>query len=361
MPAYLNVFGEFLVPAMAVAGATLTVAVLYVVLRHLGRRSRLARSIVQRAHRPTQVLVAVVALRAALPRDIDAAWREPVMHVLAVAIVVASAWLVTALLLVLEAAALGRFRVDVRDNLAARRVHTQVRVVRRVTVAVIAVLALGAMLMTFPAARAAGASVLASAGLVGVVAALAAQTTLGNVFSGLHLAFGDAVRLDDVVVVEGEWGKIEEITLSYVVVRIWDERRLILPTSYFTTTPFQNWTKTGSSVLGTVEIDVDWSVPIDEMRSELTRVVEGSDLWDRRVVGLQVIDATGGSVRVRALISAADSSAQWDLRCLVRERLVTWLQSQYPSARPRTRAEIEPSSAGQLPVQRDTDRTATGL
>lgn len=340
MPNVVAVLGEFLVPVLAATVAAAAVAGFYLILRHLGRNSALVTALVKRGHRPLQALAFAITVRVTLPESINGAWREPILRVLGVAIVAAAAWQVTELLLAVEDAALGRFRLDVRDNLAARRVHTQVRLVRRVTVAVIVVLAVGAVLMTFPEARAAGASVLASAGLVGVVAALAAQSTLGNIFAGLQLAFGDSLRLDDVVVVEGEWGRIEEITLSYVVVRIWDERRLILPTSYFTTTPFQNWTKTGSSVLGTIELDVDWSVPIDEMRAELNRIVESSDLWDRRVVVLQVTEATGGLIRLRALISAADSPTQWDLRCLVRERLVTWLQQNYPDARPRTRAEI---------------------
>ena len=156
-----------------------------------------------------------------------------------------------------------------------------------------------------PGVRALGASVLASAGLISVIAALAAQSTLGNVFAGLQLAFSDAVRVDDVVVVEGEWGRIEELTLTYVAVQIWDDRRLVLPTSYFTTKPFQNWTRTSSAVLGTAEIDVDWSVPVEPMRAELRAVCEGTELWDGRVCVLQVTDAVGGMIRLRALVSAA--------------------------------------------------------
>ena len=166
---------------------------------------------------------------------------------------------------------------------------------------------------------------LASAGLISVVAALAAQSTLGNLFAGLQLAFSDAVRIDDVVVVEGEWGRIEELTLTYVAVQIWDDRRLILPTSYFTTKPFQNWTRTGSAVLGTAEIDVDWSAPVEPLRAELRPVCECTELWDGRVCVLQVTEAIGGMVRLRALVSAHDAGALWDLRCLVRERLVGWV------------------------------------
>jgi hypothetical protein len=252
----------------------------------------------------------------------------------------AVAWLVAALLLVAEDAALARFRTDVPDNRRARQVHTQVVVLRRVTVAAVAVLAVGAMLMTFPQARSAGASLLASAGLIGVIAGLAAQSVLGNMFAGMQLAFSDAVRLGDVVVVEGEWGRIEEITLSYVVVHVWDDRRLVLPTSYFAGKPFENWTRKSASLLGTVELDVDWSVPVEPMRDELRRVLSDSWLWDGRVCVLQVTDAVSGLVRVRAVISAIDAPTLWDLRCLVREHLVAWVRSHHPDALPRLRAEL---------------------
>jgi hypothetical protein len=213
---------------------------------------------------------------------------------------------------------------------------------RRVTVAAIVVVTVGVMLMTFPEVRALGASVLASAGIISVVAALAAQSTLGNLFAGLQLAFSDAVRVDDVVVVENEWGRIEELTLTYVAVQIWDDRRLILPTSYFTTKPFQNWTRTGSAVLGTAELDVDWSAPVEELRTELRRACEGTELWDGRVCVLQVTDAIGGMIRLRALVSAHDAGALWDLRCLVRERLVAWVWENHRGALPRLRADTDP-------------------
>jgi small-conductance mechanosensitive channel len=188
--------------------------------------------------------------------------------------------------------------------------------------------------------------VLASAGLISVVAALAAQSTLGNLFAGLQLAFSDAVRIDDVVVVDGEWGRIEELTLTYVALAIWDDRRLILPTSYFTTKPFQNWTRTGSAVLGTAEIDVDWSTPVEALRTELRSVCEGTELWDSRVCVLQVTEATGGNIRLRALVSAHDAAALWDLRCLVRERLVAYVWERHQHALPRVRAELDGHQPG---------------
>ncbi|MEQ4303972.1 mechanosensitive ion channel domain-containing protein [Plantactinospora sp. B6F1] len=327
--------------------------VAYRILRYLGRRSILLAELARRAYPPASVIAALAAIWLAVPAATSNGWHEPFFRGILLAVIASVGWLIAALTDVAADTALRTFRMDVRDNLSARRVHTQITVIRRVAVAVIAVLTIGAMLVTFPQARAVGASVLASAGLAGIVAALAAQSMLGNVLAGLQLAFGNALRLDDVVVVEGEWGRVEEMTLGYVVVRIWDERRLILPSSYFTSTPFQNWTRTGASVLGTVEIDLDWSLPVEEMRREMRRILEGEAdrLWDGRVCVLQVTDATGGMIRVRPLVSAANSSALWDLRCLVREKLVAWVQQQQPSARPRVRADLEPAGAGsaQLP------------
>lgn len=285
----------------------------------------------------------VYAIQQALRSGVDDfAGRATVLHLLVLGIIAAAAWLVAALLLVFEDFALAKWRTDVPDNLKARRVKTQVVMLRRVTVAAIVVIAIGVMLMTFPSVRALGASVLASAGIISVIAALAAQSTLGNLFAGVQLAFSDAVRVDDVVVVENEWGRIEELTLTYVAVQIWDDRRLILPTSYFTTKPFQNWTRTGSAVLGTAEVDVDWSAPIEDLRAELRTVCEGSDLWDGRVCVLQVTEAIGGMIRLRALVSASDAGALWDLRCLVRERLVSWVWEHERGALPRLRADTDP-------------------
>ncbi len=341
MQSYL---GTIVAVLVAAAIALLAVEVVHRLTRRLGRRSLLMTELTEHAHRSFQVAVTVLAVQFAVRFTtgyaVGTGWRQVLLHVLVLAVIAAVAWLVAALLVVAEDTALARFRVDVPDNRHARRVRTQVVMLRRLTIAVIVVLTVGVMLMTFPAVRGIGAGVLTSAGVVGVVAALAAQSLLGNVFAGLQLAFSDAVRLDDVVVVEGEWGRIEELTLSYVVVQIWDDRRLILPTSYFTSKPFQNWTRTEAAVLGTAEFDVDWSVPVQAMREELRRLVESSELWDGRVCVLQVTDATGGMIKVRALVSAANAGSLWDLRCLVREQLVGWIRDQRPTAMPRMRAEV---------------------
>ncbi|MDZ5446998.1 mechanosensitive ion channel [Micromonospora sp. 4G57] len=346
---------ETIVAALGAAAiALLLVEVVHRVTRRLGRRSLLMTELTEHSHRPFQVTAVVLAVQLAVRFStgyaVGTPWRQLVLHVLALCLIAAASWLVASLLVVMEDTALARFRVDVPNNRHARRVRTQVVLLRRLTIAVIVILAVGVMLMTFPAVRGIGAGVLTSAGVVGVVAALAAQSLLGNVFAGLQLAFSDAVRLDDVVVVEGEWGRIEELTLSYVVVQIWDDRRLILPTSYFTSTPFQNWTRTEAAVLGTAEFDVDWSIPVQAMREELRRLAESSELWDGRVCVLQVTDATGGMIKVRALVSAADAGSLWDLRCLVREHLVAWVRDHRPTALPRMRAEVGDAS-GALPWQ----------
>ncbi|HEX6497734.1 MAG TPA: mechanosensitive ion channel domain-containing protein [Micromonosporaceae bacterium] len=327
--------------AIAVAAvALLALELLHRALLRAGAHMPVARELAERAHRPAQLVVLLGALRVGLRvNGPEGQIRHALEHALLIGIIIAVAWLVVTLLFVVEDAALAKVRTDVRDNRQARKVHTQVRLLRRITAVVVAVVAFGAVLVTYPSARTAGASLLASAGVVGVVSALAAQSLLGNVFAGLQIAFGGALRLEDVVVVENEWGRIEEITLTHVVVHVWDDRRLIMPTSYFTARPFENWTRTESALLGTVEMDLDWTVPAAAMREELRRLLENSDLWDGRVCVLQVTDAVGGLVRVRALVSAQDAPALWDLRCLVREGLVAWVRDRHAAALPRWRRE----------------------
>lgn len=297
--------------------------------------------IVRRAHLPMQVLLTLVGARVGLVLSpgVDG-WRPAVLHALLIAIIVNSGWLLTGAVQALADTVKSRFRIDVPDNLEARRAHTQVTVLRRLGVSVIAVLTLALSLTTFEQVRHVGATVLASAGVAGVIAGLAAQSMLSNVFAGLQLVFGNALHIDDVVVVEGEWGRVETMTLSYVAVQIWDDRRLILPTSYFTSKPFQNWTRTHAALLGTVEFDVDWAVPIQAARDEMRRLVAASHLWDRRVCVLQVTDATGGLIRLRALVSASDAGRLWDLRCQLREQMVVWLRTYQPAALPRTRTAL---------------------
>lgn len=350
-----NDAGQVLVPLLAVAGAVvlalLAAWLVKLLVRTLAKKSVIAGDLARRARHPLRAVLVVIAvwiaLRVAVPaatwRDSD--WLSAVQHVLLIALIGTGTWLIGSLAFVIEDAALSRYRVDVRDNRHARRVRTQIQLLRRITVALLVVVAVAAVLLTFPGVSAFGASLLASAGVLSIVAGLAAQSSLANVFAGLQLAFTDAIRVDDVVIVESEWGRIEEITLTYVVVHVWDDRRLILPSTYFTQTPFENWTRRAAELLGTVELDVDWQVPVDGMRGELNRLLAETDLWDHRVGILQVTDAVGGVVRLRALASAVDAPTLFDLRCYLREGLVAWLQSNAPEGLPRTRLETMARSA----------------
>ncbi|GEK21743.1 mechanosensitive ion channel family protein [Cellulomonas xylanilytica] len=343
-PAVADGVQGFVVPTVsllaAVVVAYLAATLLAVLVRRLARRSAVAADLTRRSRKPMRAVLLVVAVWIALRLSTDpAGWTRTVEHVLLIALIITVAWLIGSLAFVLEDAALQRYRIDVADNRHARRVRTQVQVLRRITVAILVLCAIAAILLTFPSARTLGASLLASAGLISIVAGLAAQSSLANVFAGLQLAFTDAIRVDDVVVVADEWGRIEEITLTYVVVHVWDDRRLILPSTYFTTTPFENWTRRAADLLGTVELDLDWEVPVEALRTELTRLLQATDLWDRRVGILQVTDAVGGMVRIRALASAVDAPTLFDLRCYVREGLVGWLQREAPQSLPKTRWE----------------------
>ena len=350
------------VVAAVAAGSWLLAAALGGVLGRLARRSAVLADLATRARNPFRFLAVLIASTVVVEAAPGAAdWRGPVVRALGLFTIAAVGWLLAVGAFVVEDIALTRYDVDVVDNRHARRVRTQVSLLRRLTVVVITVLAAAAMLLTVPGARAAGASLLASAGVISVVAGLAAQTSLANVFAGLQLAFTDAMRVDDVVVVDDEWGRIEEITLTYVVVHVWDDRRLVLPSTYFTTKPFENWTRKESAVLGAVELDVDWSTPFDGMRAELDRLLADSTLWDHRVGVLQVTDAVGTLVRVRVLLSAADAGTLFDLRCRVREALVVWLQDQHAYALPRIRTEPTSGSAPSAPRSELPSGDAAGL
>jgi small-conductance mechanosensitive channel len=236
---------------------------------------------------------------------------------------------------------LERHRIDVSDNLQARSIYTQVLVLKKVAVTTIAVFTLASMLMVFDSVRQFGASILASAGIAGIVVGLAAQKSIAMLLAGFQIALTQPIRVDDVVIVEKEWGRIEDVTLTYVVVRIWDLRRLVVPITYFIEQPFQNWTRSSADLLGTVFLYVDYTVPVDALRAELTRILAASRNWDGKVKGLQVTDAKERTVELRALASAADASLAWDLRCEIREKLIAFIQQAYPGSLPRIRASSD--------------------
>jgi small-conductance mechanosensitive channel len=252
-------------------------------------------------------------------------------------------WVLLQMVGVVEKAILTRFDITAADNIEARKIYTQVHVIGKSMRVLVGLFGLASMLMVFEEVRRLGASILASAGIVGVVAGFAAQRTIANLFAGFQLALTQPMRIDDVLVVEGEWGRVEEITLTYVVVRIWDERRLIVPLSYFIEKPFQNWTRVSADLLGSVFIYTDYSVPIEAVREEVRRIVEGSLDWDKRFWNVQVTDATDRALQIRILATSADSGKSWNLRCEIRERLITFLQERHPESFPRFRAQFHPS------------------
>ncbi|MBU1087309.1 MAG: mechanosensitive ion channel family protein [Candidatus Omnitrophica bacterium] len=249
-------------------------------------------------------------------------------------------WVAVKVIYIVRDALLNSYDISVQDNVHARSMQTQIRMVANIICVVIVVLSVSFILMSFSQVRHIGVSILASAGIVGIVIGFAAQKTLGNLIAGIQIAIAQPIRLDDVVIVEDEWGWIEEITLTFVVVRIWDLRRLVVPISYFLEKPFQNWTRTSADLLGTVFIYTDYTVPVEEVRNELTSILENNSKWDKKVNVLQVTNATEKTVELRALMSATDSPTAWDLRCEVREKLLEFLQQRFPECLPRIRVEM---------------------
>lgn len=357
--------------AGAVAAAYLAGVVLTWVLSRIGRRSAVLRDIADLTRMPVRAALMAFAASLAVRQTSDPAadtWRRWVDHTLLILLIAALTWLLTSLVRVAERRMIARYgggddEISDADRIW-RRVRTQVTVLRRLAIAIVVILGGAAILMTFPSFSDIGTTVFASAGVLSVVAGLAAQTSLGAVFAGMQIAFSGAIRVGDVVQLEdGQWwGRIEEITLSYVVVRIWDERRLVLPTTYFTTEPFENWTRSATEIMGTVEFDVDFSVPFNDMRAELDRLLAESDLWDGRNGVLQVTDAVGGVVRIRIVVSAPNAGALFDLRCAVREGMVDWVQRTRVLPTQRIEA-FEPAASLQARSDGDaeTPRVVSGL
>lgn len=328
---------------IAVVAAYLLGMVLSWALQRIGRRSALLRDVARLTRLSARVTLMVLGATIAVQRtsDPDLHWRKWVDHLLVILLIAAITWLVANLVTVAERRIIDRYGGGDSQLTDAerqrRRIRTQITVLRRLVIAIVVVLGAAAVLMTFPAFSDIGTTLFASAGVLSVVAGLAAQTSLGAVFAGMQIAFSEAIRVGDVVVLEKEWGRIEEITLTYVVVRLADDRRLVLPSTYFTTTPFENWTRNTTEIMGTVLLDVDFTIPVDAMRAELQRLLDNTELWDGRTGVLQMADAVGGSARIRILVSAKNASTLWDLRCYVREGMVEWLQHNAPGAFPHWR------------------------
>lgn len=329
--------------AAAVAVVLLIRWVGYVVLMRLSRHLILARQFVDHAKRPSLWLMPLLALQSvwtSAPDDL--LLINTVRHLNGLLVVMAFTWLGLSCVAAVADTIAIRNPLDIEDNLNARRIQTQVRVLVRCLNVVVILFGSGLILMSFPAVRQIGTSLLASAGLAGLAAGFAAKPVLGNLIAGLQIAISQPIRLDDVVIVEGEWGRIEEISGSYVVVKIWDERRLVVPLTYFIEKPFQNWTRSASSLIGSVFVWVDYSLPLEVLREEVKRIcAEIPHLWDGRVCVLQVTDTSEKSMQLRVLLSSADSSRSWDARCHMRERLIAFINHEYPQCLPQLRAEMQ--------------------
>jgi small-conductance mechanosensitive channel len=343
LAAWQNVLWLVGLAAGAVLLALLTHSVIYAIGKRIANRKegKFYQLLVTRQERPTRLLLPLLALMGVIPwLPVSQIIVSRLNHVVGLLLIASIAWLLVTMLDVLQDYIEHRQTLAVGDSLTARRIRTQVQVLRHIAAVVIVVITIAIMVMTFPSARHVGESLFASAGLAAVVAGLAARSMLSNLLAGVQIALSQPIRLEDVVIVEGEWGWIEEITMTYVVVRVWDLRRLILPISYFIEKPFQNWTRNTADLLGTVFIYADYTLPVDEVRQELQRILQSSGMWDGKVWGLQVTNATDRTLELRALMSAANGSAAWDLRCYVREKLIAFLQQNYPESLPRTRGEI---------------------
>jgi small-conductance mechanosensitive channel len=304
------------------------------VQRYLGRPSRAVFML-------TCVLF-VLPIIPDLPRNIEATLR----HVVFMMIVCAMGWFLIGCVYVLQAFMLRKYDITAADNIRARRVHTQFQVFRRLLIGFVIVITTGALLWTFndPRIWHYGSGLLASAGIASLLLASAAKSTASNLLAGIQIAFTEPIRIDDVVVIKGEWGRIEEITSAYVVVKIWDLRQLIVPLSYFIENPIENWTRTSADILSYPYIYVDYSVPVPELRAEFERFVRAHPLWDGKGLGLQVTALTEHSMQLRCLVTCRNSSDGFDLGCEIREAMVAYIQQHYPNAFPTTRFSSVPQT-----------------
>lgn len=308
----------------------------------IARHSQVLDTVVHRLDRPLQWLLPLAAMQIVwqgMPDETHAI--DSVRHLNGIALIAAFTGAAIAAVQGVADAMTQLHPWDVADNLHARRLLTQTRVLSRTATGVILFTGLAFILMTFPRARQLGASLLASAGVAGLVAGIAARSVFSNLLAGLQIALAQPLRIDDVLIVEGEWGRVEEITGTYVVMKLWDERRLIVPLQWFIEHPFQNWTRTTAQLIGSVLLWVDFHADVDALRTEAQRLAESSPLWDRRVCVLQVVETSERAMQLRVIVSSGSSGQNWDLRCLLREGLIRFLREHQPEALPRVRAEVD--------------------
>ncbi|MEV6212465.1 mechanosensitive ion channel domain-containing protein [Kitasatospora sp. NPDC051914] len=339
-------------PVAVAAAALLAIALLDRAVLLIARRPSAGplRTLLQPCRVPALLTLGALLVLAAEPAaGLPEAARGPLRHGLVLLVLAAGAWLLARVVALLIDTSLARYATERRDPARIRRVRTQTGMLRRLSGAGIAVVALAAALMTFPAVRSVGASLLASAGILGLVVGVAAQSTLANLFAGVQLAFGDMVRLGDEVVVSGDWGTVEEITLTYVVIATWDQRRIVMPVSYFVGKPFENWSRRDPAITGTALLHLDHRTPVAELRTEFERLLKECAWWDGTGSALQVVDTTPTTIVVRALMTARNASDAFELRCWIREQLIGYLREHHPEALPRLafdRTDDLPAASG---------------
>jgi small-conductance mechanosensitive channel len=302
----------------------------------------LIKSIVRRLQKVMFFFLPVLMLNLSRPfMRIEPSYNEPVNKILEILFTILFAIILIQIIKIFEDYFYYLYDFNKDDNLKERKIRTQLQFVRKIIISLIVLITAGLILLSFESMRRLGAGLLTGVGIGGIIIGFAAQKSLGNLLAGFQIAFTQPIRIDDVLVVEGEWGRVEEINLTYVVLKIWDQRRLILPINYFIEKPFQNWTRVTAELIGAVHLYLDYTAPIDQLRAELNQLLEANRFWDRRVMALQVTDARENSIEVRALVSGKNSSDVFDLRCQVREGLINFIQKNYPECLPKTRAELD--------------------
>ena len=328
--------------AFVIVGALALHRMLVLLLRRVANsRPSAWLSIVQRTRDPSRVAFCLAAVAAVLPlAPLADSVRTGLIQLMSVTCIGLVGWIALRGVDMAAAHYLRRYRLETTDNLLARKHLTQVRVFKRIINTAVVVIAISAGLMTFDSVRQYGVSLFASAGAAGLIVGLAARPLLSNLIAGVQIAMTQPIRIEDAVVVENEWGWVEEIASTFVVVRLWDLRRMVLPLSYFIEKPFQNWTREGSSLLGAVMFHVDYAADVNRIRSELSEIVKRSRLWDGGVANLQVTDTNPRTIELRALVSARDAGEAWDLRCEVREKLIDFLKTRMPEALPKERLQM---------------------
>ena len=306
------------------------------------------KSTIKHLKRPVAVFIPLLLLNFSLDLMVmSVKVRVPLEKMLEIALTATFSLILIRLINVLEDFLFLKYDLNKENNLKERKIRTQLQFIRKFIVSLIIIVTAAIILLSFESMRKIGAGLLTGVGIGGIIIGFAAQKSLGNLLAGFQIAFTQPIRIDDVLIVEGEWGRVEEITLTYVVVSIWDQRRLILPITYFIEKPFQNWTRVSADLLGTVFLYMDYTIPIEPLRQELTRLLTGNPLWDKRVNVVQVTDTNkDGSIEIRFLMSASNSSRAFDLRCNVREAMITFIQNNYPDSLPKTRLEHRDKFAG---------------